>query len=200
MITQAKRVLEAQNPSPITYTGVAYVGPQVGREVVVRSIWAVLLAWAAMWLYIWVRFGWQSATGSVVALVHDTVAMLGFYAITGLECNLATVAALLTVMGYSMNDSVVIYDRIRERAQTHPEESLLIRINHSVNQTLSRTLLTASATMLAVLALALGGGPSLHSFGWGMAFGVLVGTFSSIYVSATILIYFPVSAAKKETP
>ena len=141
-------------------------------------------------IYIWIRFDWQFGIGGVFALIHDAFLTLGFFAITGLEFNLTSIASILTIIGYSINDSVVIYDRIRENLKLHPKIDLSNLINSSTNSTLSRTILTASTTLISLLALILFGGEALFSFSMATFFGILIGTYSSIYISAPILLYF----------
>ena len=140
-------------------------------------------------VYIWIRFDWQFGFGGIFALLHDAIVTLGFYAITGLEFNLTSIAAILTIIGYSINDSVVIYDRIRENLRRYKKMDLSDLINSSANSTLSRTILTSGVTLISLLALIVYGGEVLFSFSVATFFGILVGTYSSIYISAPILIY-----------
>ncbi len=186
-----------QNFANIEYRKVDYVGPQVGSELIGKGIMALLLSFLFIMIYIWVRFDWQFGLGGIFALVHDAFITLGFYAATGLEFNLTSIAAILTIIGYSINDSVVIYDRIRENLRKSKKQDLATLINSSINSTLSRTLLTSGATLLSLLALVLFGGEVLKSFSQAAFFGILVGTYSSIYISAPILLYFdPRKSAK----
>ncbi len=188
---EVKKIQEIlnQNFANIEYRKVDYVGPQVGSELIGKGFMALLLSFAFIMIYIWVRFDWQFGLGGIFALVHDAVLTLGFYSVTGLEFNLTSIAAILTVIGYSINDSVVIYDRIRENLRKFKKMDLAELINSSVNSTLSRTLLTSGATLLSLLALVLFGGEVLKSFSQAAFFGILVGTYSSIYISAPILLY-----------
>jgi preprotein translocase SecF subunit len=184
----------------IEYRKTDYVGPQVGGELIHTAITALLLSFAAMFTYMWFRFEWQYGAGALLALVHDAIATLGFYSISGIEFNITSVAAILTIVGYSINDSVVIYDRLRENIRKHRKKSLAEIIDLSVNETLSRTILTVGTTLLSVIALALFGGEVLKSFSLGMLVGVVVGTYSSIYISAILLIYLdPRRPEGKET-
>lgn len=189
-VAQAVRmVLDAGYGEPIEYLKVDYVGPQVGGELIRSSFMALSLAMGAMMLYLWFRFEWQYGFGGILALLHDAILTVGFYSITQIEFNLTSIAAVLTVIGYSINDSVVIYDRVRENLRKFKVKSVPDVINLSVNETLGRTFLTGGTVLMALLGLLLLGGEVLHGFSAAMIFGVIVGTFSSIYVSATVLVY-----------
>lgn len=179
-----------QNFSGIEYRKIDYVGPQVGAELITKGLMALLLSFAMIMVYIWVRFDWQFGLGGIFALLHDAVLTVGFFAATQLEFNLTSIASILTIIGYSINDSVVIYDRIRENITKFKKASLADLINSSTNSTLSRTVLTAGVTLASLLALIFYGGESLKSFSIATFFGVVIGTYSSIYISAPILIYF----------
>lgn len=196
---EVKKIQEIlnQNIAKIEYRKIDYVGPQVGSELISKGFMALLMSFIFIMIYIWVRFDWQFGLGGIFALLHDAVLVLGFYAITGLEFNLTSIAAILTVIGYSINDSVVIYDRIRENLRRYKKSNLAELINSSVNSTLSRTLLTSGATLLSLLALVLFGGEVLKSFSQAAFFGILVGTYSSIYISAPILLYLDPRSSKK---
>lgn len=166
------------------------VGPKVGDELVRDGILAVSLSILGIALYIWFRFEWQFGVGALIATLHDVVATFGFFSITGMEFNLTIVAAILTIAGYSINDTVVEYDRTRENLRKYKQMPLPELLNLSINQTLSRTILTGGTTLFAMAAMYLLGGPVLEGFAAAMIFGVLIGTWSSIYVAMPILMYF----------
>ena len=188
IVTKIKTILNA-NISNIDYRKVDFVGPQVGKELIKKGLLALFLSFISIMIYIWVRFDWQFGIGAIAALVHDAVLTFGFFAITGLEFNLTSVAAILTIIGYSINDSVVIYDRIRENLRKYKEMDLTKLLNISINATLSRTILTSGMTLISLLALILFGGEVLRSFSLAVFFGITIGTYSSIYISAPLLIY-----------
>ena len=179
-----------QKFSNVEYRKVDYVGPQVGGELIQKGILALVLSFAFIMLYIWVRFDWQFGAGGIFALVHDAILTVGFYALSGLEFNLTSIAALLTVIGYSINDMVVKYDRIRDDLRRYKKMDLSKLINLSTNSTLSRTVLTSSVTLVSLLALMIFGGEALFSFSCATFVGIVIGTYSSIYISAPILLYF----------
>ncbi len=178
-----------QNFSQVEYRKIDYVGPQVGLELIKKGFLALFLSFAFIMIYIWIRFDWQFGLGGIFALVHDAILTLGFFSLSGLEFNLTSIAAILTVIGYSINDSVVIYDRIRENLHRYKKMDLADLINSSTNSTLSRTVLTSSVTLFSLLALMIFGGEALHSFSTATFVGIVIGTYSSIYISAPILIY-----------
>ncbi len=181
-------VKEALGPE-VDYRRVETVGPKVGGELIEAGITAVLLALTAMLLYIWFRFEWQFGVGAVVALTHDVVLTIGIFALLGLEFNLSTVAAIMTIAGYSINDTVVVYDRVRENLRKYKSMDLDALLNLSINDTLSRTVLTSVTTLLALLALFLFGGEVIRGFSFAMIWGVIVGTYSSIWIAVPLLIY-----------
>lgn len=181
--------LDAGYGAPIEYLRTDYVGPQVGGELIRGSFLALSLAMGAMALYLWFRFEWQYGFGGILALMHDAILTIGFYSVTQIEFNLTSVAAVLTVIGYSINDSVVIYDRVRENLRKYKIRPVGDVLNLAVNETLGRTFLTGGTVIMALLGLVFLGGDVLFGFSAAMIFGVLVGTYSSIYVSSTILIY-----------
>lgn len=186
---KVKEAVLASAGGKAEFRKVDYVGPQVGAELIRGAAIALVLSFAAIMLYIWFRFEWQYGVGGILALMHDATLMLGFYSVTRIEFDLTSVAAVLTVVGYSINDSVVIYDRIRENMRKYKKMDLSGLINLSLNETLSRTIITASTVLLATVGLVTLGGEVLKSFSAGMLFGVVIGTYSSIYVSAPVLIY-----------
>ena len=151
---------------------------------------AMIFSFLAIMVYVWIRFEWQFGVGVLIALVHDVILSLGFMSITRFDFNLSTIAAILTIIGYSVNDSVVIYDRIRENLRKFGKKPINEIINLSVNETLSRTTLTVLTTLLANLALVFFGGEAIHSFSVLVFFGILMGTYSSIFISAPILTLF----------
>jgi SecD/SecF fusion protein len=169
---------------------VEVVGPSVSGELTRNATLGVLASLAAILIYIWVRFKWQFALGAIVATLHDIILTLGLLVLTGMEFNLTSIAAVLTIIGYSLNDTVVVYDRMRENLRHYKQMPLPILIDASINQTLSRTILTSATTLLALAALYLFGGEVIRSFAFVMLFGVAVGTFSSIYIAAPVLILF----------
>ena len=175
--------------APIEYLRVDYVGPQVGGELIRGSFMALIFAMVAMMFYLWFRFEWQYGAGGILALLHDAILTVGFYSVTQIEFNLTSVAAILTVIGYSINDSVVIYDRVRENLRKYKIKPVDEVLNLAVNETLGRTFLTGGTVLMALLGLVIFGGDVLFGFSAAMIFGVIVGTYSSIYVSSTVLIY-----------
>jgi preprotein translocase SecF subunit len=166
-----------------------FVGPKVSSELLRNGVYAVLVSFAGVLIYLWFRFEWQYGVAAIASLIHDVSASIGIYALTGLEFNLTSVAALLTIVGYSLNDTVVIFDRVREnlrRFKTMPLEQLL---DLSINETLARTLATSLTTMLALLALYLFGGAVISGFTIIMIWGVIIGTYSTIYIATPVLYY-----------
>jgi len=166
------------------------VGPKVGDELRRQAVNATLLALAGMLVYIWFRFEWIYGVGAVIACLHDTIITIGLFSIFGKEITLTVIAALLTLVGYSMNDTIVIFDRIRENNHLNNREPLGEVINRSVNQTLSRTVMTSGLTFLAVIALFLFGGPVLHGFAFALVVGILIGTYSSVFVASPIVLFW----------
>jgi preprotein translocase subunit SecF len=189
LVKNIQQILQ-ENFTQVQYRKIDYVGPQVGSELIFKGLIALILSFIAIMIYITIRFEWQFGIGGIFALLHDAIVVLGFFAITGLEFNLTSIACILTVIGYSINDSVVIYDRIRENLAKYPQINLNDLINNSINSTLSRTILTASTTLISLLALIIYGGNVLFSFSVATFFGIALGTYSSIYISAPILFYF----------
>jgi preprotein translocase subunit SecF len=163
------------------------VGPKVSAELLQSGIIAISLSLAAMLFYIWVRFEWQFSIGSIVALFHDVIITLGIFSLLSLEINLSIIAAVLTIVGYSMNDTVVIYDRIRENLGKYHKLDISNIANLSINETLSRTIITSVTTLLALFSIFILGGEILRGFSFAMILGVLIGTYSSIFVASPIL-------------
>lgn len=189
IVGQVKEALTATLKAVPEYRNIEFVGPTVGRELMRAGVIATLLSFAGILFYLWFRFEWQYGTGGVISLAHDTIMMIGFFALTRFEFGLTAVAAVLTIIGYSINDSVVIYDRIRENLRKYKKMPFEELINLSMNETLSRTIMTSLTTLSAAMALALFGGEVLRGFSWSLVFGIVVGTYSSIYISAPALIY-----------
>ena len=173
----------------VEYRRAEFVGPKVGGELVNAGIIAVIFSLIGILIYIWIRFQWNFAIGAIIALVHDVILTLGFFSVLQLEFNLATVAAVLTIAGYSINDTVVIYDRIRDTMRKYKQITFDKVINISLNGTLSRTITTSVTTLLALIALYTFGGIVISSFIIALIWGVLIGTYSSVYVASPILTY-----------
>ena len=173
----------------IEYRRTEFVGPKVGGELVKAGILAIIFSLFGILIYIWLRFQWNFALGAIIALIHDVILTLGFFSIFQFEFNLATVAAVLTIAGYSINDTVVLYDRLRESMRKYKQISFDEVINISLNGTLSRTLMTSLTTLMALLALFIFGGIVISSFIIALIWGVLIGTYSSLYVASPILTY-----------
>ena len=192
-IPEIKKTLTNNLNAGIDFRRVENVGPKVSTELLESSIIAISLALAAMLFYIWVRFEWQFSVGSIVALFHDVVITLGIFSVLSLEINLSIIAAVLTIVGYSMNDTVVIYDRIRENLLKYTKISISDISNLSINETLTRTIITSVTTLLALVSIYILGGEILRGFSFAMILGVIIGTYSSIFVASPILKFFKVS-------
>ena len=177
----------------VDFRRVENVGPKVSEELLKSGLLAISLALAAMLFYIWVRFEWQFSIGSIIAIFHDVLITIGLFSLLSLEINLSIVAAVLTIVGYSMNDTVVIYDRIRENLTKYSSLKIGEISNKSINETLSRTIITSSTTLLALISIFILGGEILKGFSLAMIIGVIIGTYSSIFVASPILKYFNVS-------
>ncbi len=194
-VDRIQAALNATFPD-IEYRRVEFVGPQVSGELIEKGIQAVLVAIVLMMIYIWFRFEWQFGVGAVLALIHDVGLTIGLFSLTSIEFDLPVVAALLTIVGYSMNDTVVVYDRIRENLRKYKKEPVVEVIDRSLNDTLSRTVMTSVTTLLALAALYLFGGEVIAPFVLAMIWGVVIGTYSSLFVAAPILLYVkPVRAS-----
>jgi preprotein translocase subunit SecF len=170
-----------------SYRRTEFVGPKVGGELIEAGILAVVLSLLAIMVYVWFRFEWQFSVGAIVALTHDVISTIGVFSINEHEFNLATVAAILTIAGYSINDTVVVFDRIRENLRKYKTMPIHELLNLSLNQTLSRTLLTSITTLLALLAIFFFGGAVIQDFAFALIWGVVIGTYSSIFVAAPVV-------------
>jgi preprotein translocase SecF subunit len=186
-----KLVLDIGNS--FSFRRVENVGPKVSSELLKSGVIAILMSLSAMMIYIWLRFEWQFSLGAIFALIHDVVITLGFFSILNLEVNLSIVAAVLTIIGYSMNDTVVIFDRVRENLKKYSSKKINEITNLSINETLSRTIITSLTTLLALVSIFIFGGEILKGFSFAMILGVIFGTYSSIYIANPILEYLNVS-------
>ena len=193
LIPEIKKTLSDYLNTEVDFRRVENVGPKVSSELLQSSVIAITLALAAMLFYIWVRFEWQFSVGSIIALFHDVTITLGIFSLLSLEINLSIIAAVLTIVGYSMNDTVVIYDRIRENLLKYNKISISDIANLSINETLSRTIITSVTTLLALFSIYILGGEILRGFSFAMILGVIIGTYSSIFVASPILKFFKVS-------
>ncbi|SIN96567.1 protein translocase subunit SecF [Vannielia litorea] len=187
MIADVEAALKGVDES-ITFTSVESVGPKVSGELVQSAILAVLASLGAIMVYIWLRFEWQFSLGAVVALFHDVLLTIGIFAVFQIRFDLATIAALLTIVGYSINDTVVIFDRVRENLIKYKKMALQDVMNVSVNETLSRTVMTSGTTLIALIALLVLGGDVIRGFVFAITWGVVVGTYSSVYVAKNIVL------------
>ena len=192
-ISELKNSISGKIGSEVNFRRVESVGPKVSSELLKQGVTAIFLSLAAMLFYIWIRFEWQFSLGSIIALFHDVVITLGIFSILSLEVNLSIVAAVLTIVGYSMNDTVVIYDRIRENLLKYSKINTNEIANISVNETLSRTVITSLTTLLALGSIFILGGEILKGFSFAMILGVIIGTYSSIFVASPVLNYLRVS-------
>ena len=192
-IENIKNDLTQSIGNSFNFRRVENVGPKVSSELLKSGIIAIVLSLAAMLFYIWIRFEWQFSLGAILALFHDVLITLGFFSLFGLEINLSIVAAILTIVGYSMNDTVVIFDRVRENLKKFSDIKIFELTNISINETLSRTIITSVTTLLALFAIYLFGGEILKGFSLAMILGVIFGTYSSIYIANTVLVRLRVS-------
>ena len=192
-IQSINNTLSSDLGSAINFRRVENVGPKVSNELLKSGMLAISLSLAAMLFYIWIRFEWQFSLGAIAALLHDVIITIGVFSILSYEINLSIVAAVLTIVGYSMNDTVVIFDRIRENLKKYSKTSIADISNQSTNETLSRTLITSVTTLLALFSIYLFGGEILKGFSFAMIIGVIVGTYSSIFVAAPVLNYTKVN-------
>jgi preprotein translocase SecF subunit len=193
IIPQIKENLSNNLNTEINFRRVENVGPKVSSELLQSGIIAISLSLAAMLFYIWIRFEWQFSIGSIIALFHDVVITLGIFSVLSLEINLSIIAAVLTIVGYSMNDTVVIYDRIRENLNKFNRLNIKEIADLSINDTLARTIITSVTTLLALLSIFILGGEILKGFSFAMILGVVIGTYSSIFVASPMLKFFKVN-------
>ena len=188
-----KKELTSSIGSSFNFRRVENVGPKVSAELLKSGVIAIALSLASMLFYIWIRFEWQFSLGAILALFHDVIITLGLFSLFNLEINLSIVAAVLTIVGYSMNDTVVIYDRVRENLRKFSDIKIFELTNISINETLSRTIITSATTLLALVSIYLFGGEILKGFSFAMIMGVVFGTYSSIYIANPILVKLRVS-------
>ncbi|MSP51729.1 MAG: protein translocase subunit SecF [Alphaproteobacteria bacterium] len=189
ILKQVRGALNAAVGPGVIERRVEYVGPKVSAELIEGSTIALILSLIAIALYVWFRFEWQFGVGGVVALLHDAITTVGLFAVTGMEFNLTIVAAVLTIIGYSINDTVVVYDRIRENMRKYKVMPIQDLIDLSINETLSRTIMTVMTVVLTLVALFIFGGEVIRGFTIAMLWGAFIGTYSSIYIAAPILVY-----------
>ena len=193
IIEEIKVNLDKSFGNNFSFRRVENVGPKVSAELLKSGIIAISLSLAIMLFYIWIRFEWQFSLGAILALFHDVIVTLGVFSLLSLEINLSIIAAILTIVGYSMNDTVVIFDRVRENLRKYSDIKIFELTNISINETLSRTIITSATTLLALFAIYLFGGEVLKGFSLAMILGVVFGTYSSVYIANTILVRLSVS-------
>ncbi len=193
VVEEIKSKLELSFGNNFDFRRVENVGPKVSAELLKSGIIAISVSLAIMLIYIWIRFEWQFSLGAILALFHDVIITLGLFSLLNLEINLSIIAAVLTIVGYSMNDTVVIFDRVRENLRKYSDIKISEITNISINETLSRTLITSVTTLLALFSIFFFGGEILKGFSLAMIFGVIFGTYSSIYIANTILVRLRVS-------
>ena len=192
-LEQIKKDIKKIISEEVDFRRVENVGPKISSELLMSSLIAISLSLAAMLIYVWIRFEWQFSLGAILALFHDVILTLGVFSVFSIEVNLSIVAAVLTIVGYSMNDTVVIYDRVRENLKKLPDVKIFELTNISINETLSRTIITSATTLLALFSIFIFGGEILKGFSLAMILGVIFGTYSSIYIANPILVYLRVS-------
>ena len=193
VIEEIKNNLDKSFGNNFNFRRVENVGPKVSAELLKSGVIAISVALGLMLIYIWIRFEWQFSLGAIMALFHDVIVTLGLFSLLGLEINLSIIAAVLTIVGYSMNDTVVIFDRVRENLRKYSDIKIFELTNISINETLSRTLITSITTLLALFSIFFFGGEVLKGFSLAMIFGVIFGTYSSIYIANTVLVRLNVS-------
>ena len=199
LITRLKETIQNNFEGNIDYRRIEYVGPTVSNELIMTGIIAIVMAIFSMLIYIWFRFELPFALGAVLALIHDTILTIGMFSITSLEFNLSTVAAILLIIGYSMNDTVVVYDRVRENLKKFKKLDTFALLNKSINETLSRTINTTATTILALFALFIFGGNIIKDFSLAMIWGIVIGTYSSILIATPILLNMKIRKDNKES-
>jgi preprotein translocase subunit SecF len=193
IIEEIRSNLDKSFGNNFDFRRVENVGPKVSAELLKSGVIAISVSLALMLIYIWIRFEWQFSLGAIIALFHDVIITLGLFSLLSLEINLSIIAAILTIVGYSMNDTVVIFDRVRENLRKYSDIKIFELTNISINETLSRTLITSITTLLALFSIFLFGGEILKGFSLAMIFGVIFGTYSSIYIANTVLVRLNVS-------
>jgi preprotein translocase subunit SecF len=193
IIEEIKSNLDKSFGNNFDFRRVENVGPKVSLELLRSGIIAISISLAVMLIYIWIRFEWQFSLGAIIALFHDVIITLGLFSLLNLEINLSIIAAVLTIVGYSMNDTVVIFDRVRENLRKYSDIKIFELTNISINETLSRTLITSITTLLALISIFFFGGEILKGFSLAMIFGVVFGTYSSMYIANTVLVRLNVS-------
>ena len=193
IIEEIRSNLDKSFGNNFDFRRVENVGPKVSAELLKSGIIAISISLAVMLIYIWIRFEWQFSLGAILALFHDVIVTLGLFSLLNLEINLSIIAAVLTIVGYSMNDTVVIFDRVRENLRKYSDIKIFELTNISINETLSRTLITSITTLLALLSIFFFGGEILKGFSLAMIFGVVFGTYSSIYIANSVLVRLKVS-------
>lgn len=196
VIAKVETALQGVDPS-ITFPSVESVGPKVSSELIWSALFAVVAGSVGILIYVWVRFEWQFAVGTVAALIHDVVVTVGVFSLLGLKFDLTIVAALLTILGYSVNDTVVIFDRLRENLARYKTMPLREMMNLTANETLSRTIMTASTTLISLIILFIFGGDVIRGFVFAMLFGVIVGTYSTLYVAKNIVLMIGLDRSDK---
>ena len=199
LIGRLKEKIQNNYEEKVDYRRIEYVGPTVSNELIMTGIMAIVIAIFSMLIYIWFRFELPFAIGAVLALMHDTILTIGMFSITSLEFNLSTVAAILLIIGYSMNDTVVVYDRVRENLKKFKRLNTFSLLNKSINETLSRTINTTATTILALLALFIFGGNIIKDFSLAMIWGIVIGTYSSILIATPILLNMKIRKTNKES-
>ncbi len=200
VVALVQQTLEEGYSDTVSFQRTEAVGAKVSGELIQAGVMSVMLAVGAVLFYIWIRFEWQFGLGAVIALVHDVLLTIGMFSLTQLEFNLSIIAAILTIVGYSLNDTVVVYDRIRENLRKYRKKELPDLINFSLNETLARTVMTSVTTLLALFALFYFGGEVIHGFTAAMIWGVFIGTYSSVFIASPVLLWFELRREEEEKP